>query len=570
MVIDAAVPVKAKEKSACSLEAAAEDERKAVLQLLGDDSLGDQAVSSVNNVNGTLGKIEKDKKILPKISPVPQECNTNSKGDNATLPTPKIELVEHQGSGTGSLRPPVSPSLTREFRSTSESEKSSPNLSQYSTSDRQNMPTQQTGSRRQSSPIAVANRPVPLLQPVPHRRSFDKAYRRLSNAAVAWVTGQFGGNDQNSAAISPLLYDGPISKDSDTNTAVESSSSSSSSSDSEEDEDEDEDANEKRTGDEAGNDDGEDEEEDRVFSEESGGEKRHKKLENAAEVERLEVTHKMPQTVVGVFPSMGQSKSRRNQAISWASKVIISDSTPAGLKKKHVHPNTNFRIKSSGSRFNVSSDIEQSEDAVKKAAAMKIVQTPIEHFGLRTTRTLTRGNFEKAEEEAKRVRTYLCACDSSLESVYALEWGIGTVLRSGDTMYVVHAIERTQDMTDEMLLQSNRDIAVKEMTHPIVRFLKRTRLQVQIITEVIHHRIPRHLLIEMIDYLEPSLVILGSRGRTALKSVLLGSFSNYILSKSSAPVMVSRRKLRKGKHRERKEVRMVRMANNLLAEAKID
>jgi hypothetical protein len=50
---------------------------------------------------------------------------------------------------------------------------------------------------------------------------------------------------------------------------------------------------------------------------------------------------------------------------------------------------------------------------------------------------------------------------------------------------------------------------------------------------------------QKIDFLEPTLVILGSRGRSALKGVLLGSFSNYLVTKSSVPVMVARKKLRK-------------------------
>jgi len=45
-----------------------------------------------------------------------------------------------------------------------------------------------------------------------------------------------------------------------------------------------------------------------------------------------------------------------------------------------------------------------------------------------------------------------------------------------------------------------------------------------------------------IDFLNPTLTILGSRGRSALKGVLLGSFSNYLVTKSSVPVMVARRR----------------------------
>lgn len=38
------------------------------------------------------------------------------------------------------------------------------------------------------------------------------------------------------------------------------------------------------------------------------------------------------------------------------------------------------------------------------------------------------------------------------------------------------------------------------------------------------------------------MTVLGSRGRSALKGVLLGSFSNYIVNKSSVPVMVARKR----------------------------
>lgn len=84
------------------------------------------------------------------------------------------------------------------------------------------------------------------------------------------------------------------------------------------------------------------------------------------------------------------------------------------------------------------------------------------------------------------------------------------------------------------------------------------------------------------------MVILGSRGRGALKgyvalrsrcpepwdlnmmvtfcsSTLLGSFSNYLVAKSSIPVMVARKKLR---GRKAKNVNpTVRLANNLIPTA---
>lgn len=41
-----------------------------------------------------------------------------------------------------------------------------------------------------------------------------------------------------------------------------------------------------------------------------------------------------------------------------------------------------------------------------------------------------------------------------------------------------------------------------------------------------------------IDYLEPTMVIVGTRGLSQVKGMLLGSVSNYLLQRSSVPVMV--------------------------------
>ncbi|KAI1453170.1 hypothetical protein F4805DRAFT_384182 [Annulohypoxylon moriforme] len=94
-------------------------------------------------------------------------------------------------------------------------------------------------------------------------------------------------------------------------------------------------------------------------------------------------------------------------------------------------------------------------------------------------------------------------------------------------------------------LQEERDRAVHDITERVSKLLRKTQLQVRVIVEVIHCKNPKHLITEVIDILNPTLVILGSRGRSALKGTLLGSFSNYLVTKSSVPVMVARKRLRK-------------------------
>lgn len=57
-------------------------------------------------------------------------------------------------------------------------------------------------------------------------------------------------------------------------------------------------------------------------------------------------------------------------------------------------------------------------------------------------------------------------------------------------------------------------------------------------------------------------------------SVILGSFSNYLVTKSSVPVMVARKRLRKSSKYKRTAVRQVNNLSNpaarSLANAKID
>lgn len=93
--------------------------------------------------------------------------------------------------------------------------------------------------------------------------------------------------------------------------------------------------------------------------------------------------------------------------------------------------------------------------------------------------------------------------------------------------------------------ETERRRAIEDISQRCMYLLRKTRLQVRVVVEVFHCKSPRHMITEVIDFLTPTLVIIGSRGRSAVKGVLLGSFSNYLVTKSSVPVMVARKKLRK-------------------------
>jgi nucleotide-binding universal stress UspA family protein len=65
--------------------------------------------------------------------------------------------------------------------------------------------------------------------------------------------------------------------------------------------------------------------------------------------------------------------------------------------------------------------------------------------------------------------------------------------------------------------EEERYRAVQAISDRVTKLLRKTRLQVRVVVEVLHCKNPKHLITEVIDLVNPTLVILGSRGRSALK-----------------------------------------------------
>jgi len=78
-----------------------------------------------------------------------------------------------------------------------------------------------------------------------------------------------------------------------------------------------------------------------------------------------------------------------------------------------------------------------------------------------------------------------------------------------------------------------------------ISLLQRTQLHVSLSFQAWHAKNARHMLLDIVDYVEPSMVIVGSRGLGKLHGILLGSTSHYLVQKCSVPVMVARRRLKR-------------------------
>ena len=237
---------------------------------------------------------------------------------------------------------------------------------------------------------------------------------------------------------------------------------------------------------------------------------------------------------------------------------------PVSTSKRFiVRPNTNYDRNVSRGRSPNTSDSEELND-IRRAQKLNINTSPIDNsIPHRHIQTIIRGDFaqmqREAEEGTRRLRTYLVATDLSEEAAYALEWTIGTVLRDGDTLLAVYAVDEEvgtgkigdslpigdgakamQDATavmDKMTAASqkgplmlskaalrpgsrkssaafssdstsrSRSNAKQERAHAIetlsetcLRFLRKTKLQVRVAIEVIHCKSPKYMVTEAVRY----------------------------------------------------------------------
>ncbi|KAJ8501919.1 hypothetical protein ONZ51_g321 [Trametes cubensis] len=148
------------------------------------------------------------------------------------------------------------------------------------------------------------------------------------------------------------------------------------------------------------------------------------------------------------------------------------------------------------------------------------------------------------QDTGKPGKRYVLASDLSEESRFALEWGIGTVLRDGDELIIVTVVENEgkidpmipnpADRATKLRAQQERQALAYILVRQATSLLQRTRLNVSIQCQAWHAKNSRHMILDIVDYYEPVMLIVGSRGLGNLKGILLGSTSHYLIQKCSA------------------------------------
>ncbi|KIW81740.1 hypothetical protein Z517_04766 [Fonsecaea pedrosoi CBS 271.37] len=359
---------------------------------------------------------------------------------------------------------------------------------------------------------------------------------------------------------------------------------------------------------------------------ETRGRSERRKLSTTAEI----VDAKPSDTNGASSPEDAKRTSHSQQFVRSLLEPSISITSPTGENVTDQKGGTSTPLRRSSV---TSAEDDDEEAAIRKAKTLALNISPLDStVADRHVRIILRGNwahfYQEAEVGKRTARIYLLCSDLSVEASYAMEWVVGTMMRDGDTLLAIYAIEdesagKTSEAEREVLTAEGtkagkdasdvmqtltrqttqgggtsfglgkesqyipatevesltgsvdaRKVSKKEMerlkaieglTQDFVKLVRKTTLQVRCMVEVIHCKSPKHLILGAIDQLDPTLCVVGTRGRSSLKGVLLGSFSNYLVTKSSVPVMVARKKMKKSHSNVRISSAKIRLSNNLTA-----
>jgi hypothetical protein len=307
----------------------------------------------------------------------------------------------------------------------------------------------------------------------------------------------------------------------------------------------------------------------------ASGKKKIMSLLGAAEEERKASSWIMPDIRFGPFGCANYvtgkkvSSSSKYQVRSLLPQIAVTPSnatlpgaaSPTTARRSGVHPSTNFDLPSQVSTP-VSSDQEADDIDIRRAQRMETIISPIYSTAEthRVVRTIIRGDYDDVHksilDKGKRVRKYLVATDMSSEAQYAMEWTIGTVLRDGDTLIAICAVDQdtvedgskpvpdstisdalvevsdqaraaavgsltppavnahtpgtssplretpvVEQSRERTKAERERSLAAEHITALVTKLLKKTRLQVKVVIEVIHCKSPKHLLTEIVSIL---------------------------------------------------------------------
>ncbi|TQD79153.1 hypothetical protein C1H46_035281 [Malus baccata] len=170
--------------------------------------------------------------------------------------------------------------------------------------------------------------------------------------------------------------------------------------------------------------------------------------------------------------------------------------------------------------------------------ALETVKEDEEVYSWREVQLLHIAELEREKLERKRGRDIIIAVDHGPNSKYAFDWALIHFCRLADTLHLVHAVSNVKN---EIVYNASEELMVKlamEALQVAMVGIIRVVLGVRSTARIVEGD-PGKVICKEAERIKPAAVILGTRGRGFIQSVLKGSVSEYCMRNcKSAPVII--------------------------------
>lgn len=142
--------------------------------------------------------------------------------------------------------------------------------------------------------------------------------------------------------------------------------------------------------------------------------------------------------------------------------------------------------------------------------------------------------------KAKKLNNILVPVDGSKESICACKWACTVAQGTGATITLLHIVDLNLKMTsfDRVSMSGYIPESIKKQGEDLLAAYRSHMPQELEIEQVLRAGSPHQTIVAVAEELQPDWVIMGSRGASNLKEIVMGSVSQYVLHHVSCPVMI--------------------------------